>query len=126
MDWASPLLEFRSPRRGSSSRSLRGLIPQPREGGEPRSARRTRCSRPTGGDRPRQREPCRVPPRRLIGRPRLPARPARALAWALAGFGLVLSAAASVAWPFHSSRHAEAAIRSLAVLPLVNLSGDPS
>ena len=64
--------------------------------------------------------------RRLIGRPGLPARPARALAWALAGFGLVLLAAASVAWPFYSSRHAEAAIRSLAVLPLVNLSGDPS
>jgi TolB-like protein/DNA-binding winged helix-turn-helix (wHTH) protein/Flp pilus assembly protein TadD len=46
-------------------------------------------------------------------------------AWRLVGFGLVLLLAAAVLWiahPWNSS----AEIRSLAVLPLENLSGDPS
>ena len=66
-------------------------------------------------------------PRYPAGRLGSPTRPLRASAWALAGLGLaLLLAAASVIWLLYSSRPAEVVIRSLAVLPLVNLSGDPS
>src|SRR3954447_14422185 len=47
---------------------------------------------------PDSESPAASSPRRLIGRPRLPTRSARALAWALAGFGLVLLPAASITW----------------------------
>ncbi len=53
-------------------------------------------------------------------------RPPRALAWWLSGFGLVLVLAIALAWIFHPWRYAEARVRSLAVLPLENLSGDAS
>jgi TolB-like protein/DNA-binding winged helix-turn-helix (wHTH) protein/Flp pilus assembly protein TadD len=42
------------------------------------------------------------------------------------GFGLALVLAASLSWVLYPRSHALPAIRSLAVLPLENLSGDPS
>src|ERR1700728_1862128 len=71
----------------------------------------------------------------IHGEPRLPwpidagaspGRPLRALAWWLSGFGLVLVLAIALAWILYPWRHAEATVRSLAVLPLENLSGDAS
>jgi TolB-like protein/DNA-binding winged helix-turn-helix (wHTH) protein/Flp pilus assembly protein TadD len=55
-----------------------------------------------------------------------PKRPPRALGWGLFGLGLTLVLAASVAWFFYSWRHPLSTIRSLAVLPLENLSKDAS
>jgi TolB-like protein/DNA-binding winged helix-turn-helix (wHTH) protein/tetratricopeptide (TPR) repeat protein len=55
-----------------------------------------------------------------------PGRHPRTFAWRLFGFGLAVVLAVSSAWIFYWSRHAEATIRSLAVLPLENLSGDAS
>jgi TolB-like protein/DNA-binding winged helix-turn-helix (wHTH) protein/Flp pilus assembly protein TadD len=55
-----------------------------------------------------------------------PRRPLRALAWWLSGFGLVLVLAIALAWTLYPWRQAEAKVRSLAVLPLENLSGDAS
>jgi TolB-like protein/DNA-binding winged helix-turn-helix (wHTH) protein/Tfp pilus assembly protein PilF len=54
-----------------------------------------------------------------------PRRPT-ARAWGLFGFGLVLLLAASLSWILYPRSHPSPAIRSLAVLPLENLSGDPS
>jgi TolB-like protein/DNA-binding winged helix-turn-helix (wHTH) protein/Flp pilus assembly protein TadD len=51
-------------------------------------------------------------------------RPTRA--WKFFGFGLALVLAASLSWVLYPRSHALPAIRSLAVLPLENLSGDPS
>src|SRR5438105_1080842 len=53
-------------------------------------------------------------------------RPPRALAWRLFGFGLALVLAAALSWILYTSRNSAATIRSLAVLPLKNLSGDVS
>ena len=50
----------------------------------------------------------------------------RALARKLLGFGLALALAISLAWAFHPRSHSSPTIRSLAVLPLENLSGDAS
>jgi TolB-like protein/DNA-binding winged helix-turn-helix (wHTH) protein/Tfp pilus assembly protein PilF len=47
-------------------------------------------------------------------------------AWRLFGFGLALVLAASLSWIVYPRSHSAPAIRSLAVLPLENLSGDPS
>src|ERR1700720_573230 len=47
-------------------------------------------------------------------------------AWGLFGFGVALVLAASLSWILYSRSHASSTIRSLAVLPLENLSGDPS
>jgi TolB-like protein/DNA-binding winged helix-turn-helix (wHTH) protein/Flp pilus assembly protein TadD len=55
-----------------------------------------------------------------------PSRPPRAMGWGLFGLGLTLVLAASVAWFFYSWRHPPSTIRSLAVLPLENLSKDAS
>src|SRR5712692_8740696 len=55
-----------------------------------------------------------------------PRRPPRALGWGLFGLGSTLVLAASVAWFFYSWRHPLSTIRSLAVLPLENLSKDAS
>jgi TolB-like protein/DNA-binding winged helix-turn-helix (wHTH) protein/tetratricopeptide (TPR) repeat protein len=52
--------------------------------------------------------------------------PPRALAWTLFGVGLVFVVAVALAWNFYPWRHSMPTIRSLAVLPLTNLSGDPS
>jgi TolB-like protein/DNA-binding winged helix-turn-helix (wHTH) protein/Tfp pilus assembly protein PilF len=54
-------------------------------------------------------------PRRLTAR-----------AWGLFGFGLALVLAASLSWILYPRSHPSPAIRSLAVLPLENLSGDPA
>src|SRR3984957_1535774 len=54
-------------------------------------------------------------PRRLTAR-----------AWGLFGFGLALVLAASLSWILYPRSHSPPAIRSLAVLPLENLSGDPA
>ena len=51
-------------------------------------------------------------------------RPTRA--WSLFGFGLALVLAASLSWILYPRSYSSPAIRSLAVLPLDNLSGDPS
>jgi TolB-like protein/DNA-binding winged helix-turn-helix (wHTH) protein/tetratricopeptide (TPR) repeat protein len=48
------------------------------------------------------------------------------LAWTFFGFGLAVALAASLAWILYPRSHSPPAIRSLAVLPLENLSGDPS
>ncbi len=48
------------------------------------------------------------------------------LAWRLFGFGLVLVLAAALFWIFYPWNYPSAKIRSLAVLPLENLSGDAS
>jgi TolB-like protein/DNA-binding winged helix-turn-helix (wHTH) protein/Flp pilus assembly protein TadD len=53
-------------------------------------------------------------------------RPLRALAWGLLGLGLALVLAAALSWILYASRSSAPAIRSLAVLPLGNLSGDTS
>jgi TolB-like protein/DNA-binding winged helix-turn-helix (wHTH) protein/Flp pilus assembly protein TadD len=53
-------------------------------------------------------------------------RPPRAIAWRLFGFGLALVAAAALSWILYTSRNSAPTIRSLAVLPLKNLSGDVS
>ena len=53
-------------------------------------------------------------------------RPAGALVWRLVGFGLALVLAAAVSWILYTSRSSAPKIRSLAVLPLKNLSGDLS
>jgi TolB-like protein/DNA-binding winged helix-turn-helix (wHTH) protein/Tfp pilus assembly protein PilF len=53
-------------------------------------------------------------------------RPPRRLAWKLAGAGLALVLAISLVWNFYPWRHSPPTIRSLAVLPLKNLSGDAS
>ena len=50
----------------------------------------------------------------------------RTRAWRLSGFGLVLLLAATLSWVLYSQSHSSPGIRSLAVLPLENLSGDPS
>src|SRR6478672_2889029 len=55
-----------------------------------------------------------------------PSRQPRAMGWWLFGLGLTLVLAASVAWFFYSWRHPLSTIRSLAVLPLENLSKDAS
>ena len=52
--------------------------------------------------------------------------PPRALAWGLLGLGLALVLAAALSWILYTSRNSAPAIRSLAVLPLGNLSGDTS
>ena len=55
------------------------------------------------------------------------ARPApRALAWRLFGFGFALVLAAALSWILYTSRASSPTIRSVAVLPLGNLSGDIS
>ncbi len=51
-------------------------------------------------------------------------RPTRA--WSLFGFGLALVLAASLSWILYPRSYSSPVIRSLAVLPLDNLSGDPS
>jgi TolB-like protein/DNA-binding winged helix-turn-helix (wHTH) protein/Tfp pilus assembly protein PilF len=53
-------------------------------------------------------------------------RSARALVWTLIGFGCALVLAAAVSWTLYTSRNFAPTIRSLAVLPLKNLSGDVS
>ena len=52
--------------------------------------------------------------------------PARTFAWKLLGFGLALVIAVALSWMVYGSRHSSPAIRSLAVLPLANLSNDKS
>jgi TolB-like protein/DNA-binding winged helix-turn-helix (wHTH) protein/Flp pilus assembly protein TadD len=47
-------------------------------------------------------------------------------AWGLFGFGLALVLAASLSWLLYPRTHPAPVIRSLAVLPLENLSGDPA
>jgi TolB-like protein/DNA-binding winged helix-turn-helix (wHTH) protein/Tfp pilus assembly protein PilF len=47
-------------------------------------------------------------------------------AWGLFGFGLALVLAATLSWILYPRSHSSSGIRSLAVLPLENLSGDPS
>jgi TolB-like protein/DNA-binding winged helix-turn-helix (wHTH) protein/Flp pilus assembly protein TadD len=53
-------------------------------------------------------------------------RPPRALTWGLLGLGLALVLAVAVSWILYTSRSSVPKIRSLAVLPLKNLSGDLS
>jgi len=53
-------------------------------------------------------------------------RPPRVIAWRLFGFGLALVVAAALSWILYTSRNSAPTIRSLAVLPLKNLSGDVS
>jgi TolB-like protein/DNA-binding winged helix-turn-helix (wHTH) protein/Tfp pilus assembly protein PilF len=52
--------------------------------------------------------------------------PPRTRAWRLLGFGLVLVLAAAVSWSLYTSKSSAPTIRSLAILPLKNLSGDVS
>jgi TolB-like protein/DNA-binding winged helix-turn-helix (wHTH) protein/Tfp pilus assembly protein PilF len=52
--------------------------------------------------------------------------PPRGFGWRLSGFGIVLILAFSLSWIFYSWRHPLPSIRSLAVLPLENLSRDAS
>src|ERR1700694_2784544 len=52
--------------------------------------------------------------------------PPRAFGWRLSGFGIALILAASLSWIFYSWKHPLPSIRSLAVLPLQNLSSDAS
>jgi TolB-like protein/DNA-binding winged helix-turn-helix (wHTH) protein/Flp pilus assembly protein TadD len=52
--------------------------------------------------------------------------PPRAFGWRLCGFGMALVLAVSLSWFFYSWRHPPPSIRSLAVLPLENLSDDAS
>jgi TolB-like protein/DNA-binding winged helix-turn-helix (wHTH) protein/Flp pilus assembly protein TadD len=52
--------------------------------------------------------------------------PALAFGWRPSGFGLALVLAVSLSWFFYSGRHPLPSIRSLAVLPLENLSNDTS
>jgi TolB-like protein/DNA-binding winged helix-turn-helix (wHTH) protein/Flp pilus assembly protein TadD len=53
-------------------------------------------------------------------------RRSRALVWRLIGFGVALALAAAVSWILYASRNSTPTIRSLAVLPLKDLSGDIS
>jgi TolB-like protein/DNA-binding winged helix-turn-helix (wHTH) protein/Flp pilus assembly protein TadD len=53
-------------------------------------------------------------------------RPSRVLALRLFGFGMALVFAVSLSWIFYPGRHSLPTIRSLAVLPLENLSNDAS
>jgi TolB-like protein/DNA-binding winged helix-turn-helix (wHTH) protein/Flp pilus assembly protein TadD len=53
-------------------------------------------------------------------------RPPRPFGWRLPGFGIALILAVSLSWIFYSWRHPLPSIRSLAVLPLQNLSSDAS
>jgi TolB-like protein/DNA-binding winged helix-turn-helix (wHTH) protein/Flp pilus assembly protein TadD len=53
-------------------------------------------------------------------------RPPGAVAWRLFGFGLALVLAIALSWILYTSRNPSLPIRSVAVLPLGNLSGDPS
>jgi TolB-like protein/DNA-binding winged helix-turn-helix (wHTH) protein/Tfp pilus assembly protein PilF len=53
-------------------------------------------------------------------------RPPRALVLGLLGFGFALVLAIYLSWSFYPRRHSLPPIRSLAVLPLKNLSGDAS
>jgi TolB-like protein/DNA-binding winged helix-turn-helix (wHTH) protein/Tfp pilus assembly protein PilF len=55
-----------------------------------------------------------------------PRRPLRGLAWRSLGFGLAVMLAILLSWTFYPWRHSPPAIRSLAVLPLENFSGDAS
>jgi TolB-like protein/DNA-binding winged helix-turn-helix (wHTH) protein/Flp pilus assembly protein TadD len=50
----------------------------------------------------------------------------RNVAWKLFGLGLALVIASSASWVFYQTIYSSPAIRSLAVLPLKNLSNDPS
>jgi TolB-like protein/DNA-binding winged helix-turn-helix (wHTH) protein/Flp pilus assembly protein TadD len=50
----------------------------------------------------------------------------RNLTWKLFGLGLALVVVSSVSWAFYHTIHSSPVIRSLVVLPLENLSGDPS
>jgi TolB-like protein/DNA-binding winged helix-turn-helix (wHTH) protein/Flp pilus assembly protein TadD len=52
--------------------------------------------------------------------------PPRAFGWRLSGFGIALILAVSLSWIFYPWRHPPPSIRSLAVLPLQNLSSDAS
>jgi TolB-like protein/DNA-binding winged helix-turn-helix (wHTH) protein/Flp pilus assembly protein TadD len=52
--------------------------------------------------------------------------PRRVLRWKIVGVGLALILAGAVAWVFYMSKTSSPTIRSLAVLPLKNLSGDAS
>jgi len=52
--------------------------------------------------------------------------PRRVLRWTIVGVGLALILAGAVAWIFYTSKTLSPTIRSLAVLPLKNLSGDAS
>jgi TolB-like protein/DNA-binding winged helix-turn-helix (wHTH) protein/Tfp pilus assembly protein PilF len=52
--------------------------------------------------------------------------PPRALVWTLLGLGLALVLGAALSWIIYTSRNSAPTIRSLAVLPLKNLSGDVS
>jgi TolB-like protein/DNA-binding winged helix-turn-helix (wHTH) protein/Flp pilus assembly protein TadD len=52
--------------------------------------------------------------------------PRRVLRWTIVGVGLALILAGAVAWVFYTSKTLSPTIRSLAVLPLKNLSGDAS
>jgi hypothetical protein len=55
-----------------------------------------------------------------------PTRPLRSLAWRLFGFGLALVLVVSLLWILYPRSRSSPTIRSLAVLPLENLSGDAS
>jgi TolB-like protein/DNA-binding winged helix-turn-helix (wHTH) protein len=55
-----------------------------------------------------------------------PGRRSRASKWKLAGFALIVLLGVSAAWVFHTGTRRPQVIRSLAVLPLENLSGDAS
>jgi TolB-like protein/DNA-binding winged helix-turn-helix (wHTH) protein len=52
--------------------------------------------------------------------------PSRAGAWRLLGLGAVVALATSLSWFFYASQPAPSTVRSLAVLPLENLSSDAS
>ncbi len=60
----------------------------------------------------------------LAGAGKASMRPTRA--WSRFGFGLALVLAASLSWFLYPRSYSSPAIRSLAVLPLDNLSGDPA
>ena len=56
----------------------------------------------------------------------MPGQVYRPHAWTFLGFGVALVFAASLSWILYSQSHSSPKIRSLAVLPLESLSGDPS
>jgi TolB-like protein/DNA-binding winged helix-turn-helix (wHTH) protein/Flp pilus assembly protein TadD len=64
--------------------------------------------------------------RRLIDAGMSPRRPSRGLAWSLFALGFVLVLAITLSRVFYPWAQADATIRSLAVLPLENYSGDAS
>src|SRR5215471_17929820 len=66
------------------------------------------------------------PPSELTDAGIAPARLNRTHVWIGFGFGLALVLVASLSWILYSQNHASPQIRSLAVLPLENLSGDAS